>query len=72
MEENSQLEVSAAWLQGKKPSIAIGYEAEWAPDSVYTRWRRENLSLPGIEPQFLGPLAHSPVAILTELSGLPI
>jgi len=37
-------------LPGKKPPVLIGYEAEWAPESVWAWWRREKtLPLPGIE-----------------------
>jgi hypothetical protein len=42
------------WLnlrQGIEPAEPIGREARWAPEPVWTPWRREIfLSLPGTEP----------------------
>jgi hypothetical protein len=41
MEVNGQLHTLAALPPGKEPLIPIGYEAEWAPDPVWTLWHRE-------------------------------
>jgi hypothetical protein len=36
----------------KEPEIPLGKEAGWAPEGVWTLWRKENvLLLPRIEPQ---------------------
>jgi len=40
---NGQLQAPAALLPGKKPPVLIGYVAEWAPESVWMRWRREKI-----------------------------
>jgi len=39
---------------GKELTVPIGWEAGWAPELVWTWWRREkipSLPLPGTEPQ---------------------
>jgi hypothetical protein len=60
LEVSGQLHVAAVLPPGKGPPVPIGEEAGWAPESVWTLWRREkNLSMPGIEPE--------PVAIPTGL-----
>jgi len=34
------------FTSGKELPVAIGYKAGWAPDSVRTRWRVENIPAP--------------------------
>jgi hypothetical protein len=52
---------------GKEPPVPIGQEAGWAPEPVWTLWRRENsISLAGNRT----PSSQSPVPILTEISWL--
>jgi len=38
------------WLRplysGERVPIAIEFETEWAPEMVWTRWRRERISAP--------------------------
>jgi hypothetical protein len=34
---------------GKENLVPLGQEAEWAPEPVYTLWRKENLALPETE-----------------------
>jgi hypothetical protein len=43
---SGQLYAPAALLQGKKLLVPIVYEAEWAPEPVWTRWRREKFPAP--------------------------
>jgi hypothetical protein len=38
----------AALPSGKKPSVPIGEEAGWAPEPVWTTWRRKILDPTGI------------------------
>jgi hypothetical protein len=42
MEVSGQLHATAALTPGKKPQVAIGNEAGWAPEPVWTTWRREH------------------------------
>jgi hypothetical protein len=37
-----QLHVPVALPPGKEPPVFIGQEAGWAPEPVWTTWRREN------------------------------
>jgi len=39
MEVSSQLHASAVLTPGKDPSVSIGQEAGWTPESIWTRWR---------------------------------
>jgi len=38
MEMSGQLHAAAALSPGKEPALPIGYETEWDPESVWTRW----------------------------------
>jgi hypothetical protein len=38
MEVSGQLHASAILLPEKEPLVPIGYEAEWVPEPVWTRW----------------------------------
>jgi hypothetical protein len=42
MEVSGQLHASADLPPGKEPPVPIRYETGWAPDQVWTTWRREN------------------------------
>jgi hypothetical protein len=55
MEVSGLLHAPVALPPGEEPPVPIGQEARWAPDSVWTLWRRE-LALVGIEP---GPSSPS-------------
>jgi hypothetical protein len=60
MKMSGQLHVPAALLPEKEPKVPNGQEAGWAPESVRTRWREENvhsLLLPGIETSVEQPAA---------------
>jgi hypothetical protein len=46
MEMSGQLHAPAASPPKKDPQINIGQEAEWAPQSVLTLWRREKSLAP--------------------------
>jgi hypothetical protein len=46
MEVGGQLHAPAALRPAKQTPVPIGQEAEWAPDPVYTRWRREKNPYP--------------------------
>jgi hypothetical protein len=48
------------YFQGKSPPVPIGLEAGWAPESVWTTWRRQN-SLP-YQDSNSNPLVVQPVA----------
>jgi hypothetical protein len=41
MEVSGQLHVPAALPLGKEPTVPTGQEAGWAPEPVWTLWRRE-------------------------------
>jgi hypothetical protein len=45
IEVNGQLHAIAALPPGKESPVPIGYEAERAPEPVWTRWQKEK-SLP--------------------------
>jgi hypothetical protein len=40
MEVRGQLQAPAALLQGKEPQLPIGQKSGWAPQAVWTSWRR--------------------------------
>jgi hypothetical protein len=52
-EVSGQLHVPAVLPPGKEPPVPIGYEAGWAPEPVWTMWRKF-LTLPGLELRPLG------------------
>jgi hypothetical protein len=41
MEVNGQLYTPASLSPRKESLVPIGYEAEWAPEPVWTLWSRE-------------------------------
>jgi hypothetical protein len=45
MEVSGQFHVSAALLPGKEPLVPTGREAGWAPEPVWTLWKKVKLSL---------------------------
>jgi hypothetical protein len=67
-------ECSASYLCGfTPPRVTIIQEAGWAPEPVWTLWRRDkSLTLLGIKPRSLCCPVSSLVTMLTELSRLPI
>jgi len=69
MEVNNQLHSTAALPSEKEPSVPVGYEAEWDPEPVWTRWRREKFPIP-TENWNTDRLARNLVVIPTELSRL--
>jgi hypothetical protein len=42
LEVSGQLHSPTTLPPGKEPSVPIGYEFGWTPQSVWTTWRREN------------------------------
>jgi hypothetical protein len=67
MEVSGQFHAPATLPPGKEPPVTIGYEAGWAPEPVWTLWRREkSLSLLETEPQFLGRPTSSVVTASTH------
>jgi hypothetical protein len=68
MEVSGQLQALAALPPGKEPLVPTGYEAGWAPESVWTLWNKE-ISYPCRE-SHPDSLAAQAVAIPTELSWL--
>jgi hypothetical protein len=60
---SGQLHAPADLPPGKDPPVPTGYGAGWTSEPVWTRWRRENRSLPS------HPI-RSLLTILTELSRL--
>jgi hypothetical protein len=61
-----QLHATAASPPGKEPPVPIGWEAEWASETVWTTWR-------GVKSWQYRDLNSDPsaVAIPTALSSLP-
>jgi len=43
MQDNVQVHASDALPPGKEPPVAIEWEVGWAPEPVWTRWRREKI-----------------------------
>jgi hypothetical protein len=43
---SGRLHALPALIPGKEPTVSIGYEAEWAPESVWTLWRIEKSLVP--------------------------
>jgi hypothetical protein len=57
----------------KQPAVPVEWEARWTPAPTFISTEELNLlSVPGIEPRFLGCAAYSLVTIPTELSRLII
>jgi len=50
---NGQLHTPGALSSGNEPPVLIGLEGEWAPEPIWTLWRRQKkyLLLPAIEPR---------------------
>jgi hypothetical protein len=46
MEVSGQLHTPVALPLGKESPVSIGQEAEWVPQPVWTRWRREKIPAP--------------------------
>jgi len=46
MEMDGQLHAPAAFSPGKKKPVPTGQKAEWAPEPVWIRWRREKDTFP--------------------------
>jgi hypothetical protein len=55
---SSQLNAPDALLQWKEQKLPIGYEVGWAPQPVWTLWRRENLNLVENRTLAVQPLAR--------------
>jgi len=64
MEMIDQLHALATLPSGIEPPVPTGMESWWAPEPVWTLWRR----IPFVAPA--GRPAHSLVTILTELPRL--
>jgi len=71
VEVSDQFHAMATLLLGKEASVHIGEDSDWTPESVWTQWQREKF-LAAAGDQTPDHLAHSPVAILTNLSWLLI
>jgi hypothetical protein len=66
MDVSGQLRAPAALPPGKEPPVPIGQEAECAPESVWTLWRRENSC------SYMGPtIASIRLKVLCALTGFP-
>jgi len=50
MEVSGQLHATAALTLGKELPEPIGYEAGWATEPAWARWRRENIPAPAGNP----------------------
>jgi hypothetical protein len=46
MEVSGHLHAPVALPPGKEPPVRMEEKAGWAPESVWTRWRREEISVP--------------------------
>jgi hypothetical protein len=72
MEVSGQLNAPAASPLGKQTQVSIVWEAEWAPEPVWTEGEKNLLPLLGIELRLLNHPCRSPIAIPTELSRLTL
>jgi hypothetical protein len=68
---SGQLHAQATLSPEKQPPVPMGYEAGWAPEPVWTTWRREK-SCPYRYSKSDPSAVQQPIAIPTELSRLPI
>jgi hypothetical protein len=46
------------YLLGNEPPVPIGWEAGWAPEPVYTLWKREKSCTAGNQTWAVQPVAH--------------
>jgi hypothetical protein len=58
MEMGGQLHTPTALPQGKEPPVSIGYEAVWAPELVWTLWKREKSCTAGNQTRAAQPVAR--------------
>jgi hypothetical protein len=54
MEVSGQLDALAALPPGKEPAVLIGYEAVWAPETVW--WRKETFFTAGNQTRAVQPV----------------
>jgi hypothetical protein len=66
MEVNVQLHALVALFQRTDNPLPNELEAEWNKQPFRTNWRKYLLPMSGIEPQFFGRPARTPVTILTH------
>jgi hypothetical protein len=48
----------ARFNPGKEPQVPIGYEVRWAPEPVWTLWRREKSCTAGNRTRAVQPVAR--------------
>jgi hypothetical protein len=68
MEVSGQLHAQATLFPVKEPPVPIGQEAGWAPEPVWTRWRREKFPHPRRESNPVTPIVQPLASRYTDFS----
>jgi len=71
MEVSSQIYVPATLTPAKEPPVSIGQESSWAPELIWTRWRREKFPASAGNRTPVVQFVRNLVTTLTKLSQVP-
>jgi hypothetical protein len=67
MEVSGQLNALVTFLPGERAPYSTGYEAGWAPETIWTRWRRKKSIRCPYRDSKAGRPARSLVIVVTEI-----